>query len=460
MNLFDIIPSNFFNLLAGGGNQRIYSDCMSIIYEQYEREISYRIPRAVLRDALAVYLLENHISLEEDGEEEYTGHGDMASGLLRRFCDCGWLEEETDDNTYERHIMMTERGIMLAEFLEALKKPETEEYSGYIYQIFNTIKNKDLWKEHPYVNGLKSIFKNSKDLANSLKKLSTFIRKIIEKMVIEETLETLTENLIGYLDGSFIREYARLTGQQNIHIYRGQIKKELERIKHDDGLNERMIAECMTEEALSHEDAALMVTDMLQAAKQFILEDYDRIMRDIKHKITVYMQVAVGRARFLRNRDSDDKGLVENVIKLLAQNEEELRSVVTPEEAALFTLERYEYISRESIRYPRKLKAIRLATDTQVYEMSEEDLEETIRRQKKEADNPYSMKNMKLYLDALCKEKGYVKTEDMPLTTREDLLCALSSVAYSKENGYITEPEEGYVETDSLMLRRFKIRRK
>ena len=92
--------------------------------------------------------------------------------------------------------------------------------------------------------------------------------------------------------------------------------------------------------------------------------------------------------------------------------------------------------------------------------MSEEDLEETIRRQKKEADNPYSMKNMKLYLDALCKEKGYVKTEDMPLTTREDLLCALSSVAYSKENGYITEPEEGYVETDSLMLRRFRIRRK
>ena len=199
---------------------------------------------------------------------------------------------------------------------------------------------------------------------------------------------------------------------------------------------------------------------MIQGTRQFILEDYDRIMKDIKHKITVYLQVAVGRARFLRNKDADDKGLVESVIKLLSENEDELKKILTPEEAELFDFERYEYISRKSIRYPRKLKAIRTATDSAVHEMSREDLEETKRRQKKEADNPYSMKNMKQYLDILYKDKGSIETEDMPLETKEDMLCAVAAVAYGDENGYRVEPEDGYVETDGFILRRFIIRRK
>jgi hypothetical protein len=60
-NVFDSIPSGFFNLLSSGSNQRIYSDCLMIIYDEYEREISYRIPRNRIRESLAIYFLENHI---------------------------------------------------------------------------------------------------------------------------------------------------------------------------------------------------------------------------------------------------------------------------------------------------------------------------------------------------------------------------------------------------------------
>ena len=58
-NLFDAIPSGFFNCLSSGSNNRIYADCLLVIYEQYEREITYRIARNRIRDALAAYLLEN-----------------------------------------------------------------------------------------------------------------------------------------------------------------------------------------------------------------------------------------------------------------------------------------------------------------------------------------------------------------------------------------------------------------
>ena len=124
-------------------------------------------------------------------------------------------------------------------------------------------------------------------------------------MVKEETLESLTENLLEYCDGNFIREYARLTKQQNIHIYRSFIKSRLEEMQNNPELSELLYIGCALEEGIEEEKAREMVLDMLQATKRFLAEDYDRIMRDIKHKINIYLQIAIGRARFLRNHEAD-----------------------------------------------------------------------------------------------------------------------------------------------------------
>lgn len=76
----------FFNYLASNSNQRLYSQCLKLIYAQYEREISYRIPRNLVRDSLAIYLLENHVSLDADDETgPMKNHTDLASAILRKF---------------------------------------------------------------------------------------------------------------------------------------------------------------------------------------------------------------------------------------------------------------------------------------------------------------------------------------------------------------------------------------
>ena len=56
-NLFQVIPPNFFNYLASNSNGAVYSDCLELIYNEYEQEISYRLPRSRIRDTLAIYLL-------------------------------------------------------------------------------------------------------------------------------------------------------------------------------------------------------------------------------------------------------------------------------------------------------------------------------------------------------------------------------------------------------------------
>lgn len=116
--------------------------------------------------------MENHVSLDVDQE---TGpiktHGELASAILRKFCskNVGWLEEESDEATYEKQILMTERGILLAEFLTQLKKPEKEEYSGYIFgegnfsESMQTFAETDFHCERPERGKQKAVFFISKN---------------------------------------------------------------------------------------------------------------------------------------------------------------------------------------------------------------------------------------------------------------------------------------------------------
>ena len=462
-NLFDSLPKNFFNYLSSGSQNRIYSDCLREIYQLYEQQISFRLPRSTVRNALSVFLLENQVRLEDEEGEEIKTSADMASAILRKFSEesVGWLEEETDDATYEKQIIMTERGVMLAEFLRSLQKPEKEEYANYIILIYDLLANKDVWREHPYINGLKAIHGQARQLSGALKKLGTYIRRIIERMVREETLESLTENIIEYCEGSFIREYARLTRQQNIHVYRSQIRTGMNRLREDADLLRRMTEDCAVEENLRYTEAEEQVLDMIMMTIRFLYDDYDRIMQDIRAKINLYLRLAIGRARFLRSRGADLRGSVERTIRYLAEeiSDLDMREELPVNLQDLFLIQTNQYLDTASIRYPRKSRAMLTATETEFAEPDEETIERQRKAQEREAFNPWSRERAADWLKLCMKNRWEIRAAELPLLSRDDLLMSLAAVAYARQNGYSIIPEDDYVETDNLMIRNFTVRK-
>ena len=222
------------------------------------------------------------------------------------------------------------------------------------------------------------------------------------------------------------------------------------------------MAGCAKEEELEHIEAENKVLDMLQTILQFFSVDYDQIMRDIKHKINIYLQIAIGRARFLQNRDSDVRGHVEQTIRVIAA---EMNTLGWKEELpesmnGLFLLENNEFIDTDSIRYPRREQMIREATYAELEEMTQEDIDRAREAQEREAENPYSKDKMKNYLEALLGDRTEISSEEVPMKSKRDLLSALSAVAYGSENGYEIQAEDGYLETQQMLLRRFKIERR
>jgi hypothetical protein len=461
-NVFNRIPSGFFNLLSSGSDNINNAGCLLEIYSQYDMEVSYRINRKQLRDALALYILENNLSFSEEEADEKSS--DVANSIIRKFTDgeCGWLTEETDDATYEKFIIMTEAGIALSEFLLALEQPEKVEYSSYIYNIYNTLMNSDQWKSDPYVNAVKAVYNNAKALAKSLKRLSTFIRKKIEELTKETSLEVLTEHLLEYCDGDFIREYARLTKQQNIHMYRSHIRSKLDEIVNNPEMHELIVTGCAIEEDISEDAAEDFVLEMVENTKKFLNEDYDRIMRDIRHKINMHIHIAVGRIRFIRNSGKDAQGNVEQVLKLLRTSIDEgsLLDELSEEMVKLYKFDKNEYIDTASLWSPRKSKVIKKAVTTETETLTQADKDDAITALEKEAYNPYSKKKMKLFLEDRMRGKDEIDSAQLPLSNKTELLSDISAVAYCEENGFEIMVEDGYLEANDMILRRFKIRRK
>ena len=465
MNIFNRIPAGFFNLLASNSNAKQNSECFLLIYARFDEEISYKLPRVTIRDVISNYLCDEYPEEFLDGETLLTPE-DHANAMLRKFLEAGWLHEESDDVTYEKQLVITDNGLLLAEFLLKLKNPEKTEYSSYILSIHNDLTNKDKWTDNYYVYPLKNVYNNAKQLANSLKKLSTSIKKIIEDISREETLETLTNNLISYCDGSFIREYSRLTKQQNIHMYRAQIRNELEQMCRDNVTYGLLCAGCYTEEGYDRYDgeygeqlAQEHVYDMIHKTLRFLNDDYDKIMADIKKRIIIYFNLAIGRARFLLNHDTDSRGNVEQYLKYLTENfSPDDNDMLLPDDMdELFNISKQQYIDENSLRYPGKQRRVTEDTVCEVPEMTQADIDASMEKQRKAAHNPYSKEHMKKYVKRLM-VNGKVSAADMPVQQKEDILRIVSAAAYSKENGFDLEVKDDYIEVNGFCIHDFTIR--
>lgn len=449
MNVFDSIPDGFFNCLASSSNHRAYAGCLSLIYEQYNNAVSYRLPRTDIRDSVTIYLLQNHIELKEDGTEDLLAGNDQANFIIRKFIAAGYIEEETDDTTFEKYIVMTDNGIALAEFLEKLSTPRRPEYSNYILNIYNRLKYQtNEQKTEPYSLLLRPAFEDAKALSSSLKKLSTSIKKIIETMLHEGSLVSLTENIIKYCDGEFIREYSRLVKQQNIHLYRNFITQELERLKGDSF--DLIVQNLMNEEKLELDEAGERVSEMIDSTKTFLHDDYNKIMEDIKQKINTYIRIAIARERMLRNKGFDLKGCVEQALRLLIQTDD----TNDLDYQTLFRIQANEFIDTSSLYVPRKMNSLNQNTENEYYELSEEAKEKQAALLQKEADNPFSKDKVKDYFEK------HPETTSLSLANKDNILSTLAALAYAKENGWNITSYDEFIKGDNFEMRKWEASKK
>ena len=452
-------PINFFNALSSASNQEVNAASLIFIANRYEDEISFRIKRDVLRDDYAVFLKENFPKIQTNDDGQKSTFSDIASEYLRKYADpnVGWLEEDRDDATFERYIIITDQGLQLADLLQKFRKPKQEEFASYLFNIFNVLNNRVQWDSDPYALGLKIVYENAKALSKSLKKLSTYMKKTIETLMQKCTLEELTTFLINEQSGDFVKEYSRLIKSQNIHVYRRHILQMLDHMFMDQELLDLIVLGYACEEDVDEEAAKDKIDEIYYSISSFFKTDCTRIMQDIRQKSTMYIQIALAKLRLSQD-------VTETSIRCVGQLTKYLMSLENwdtdaPEEIKnCCRMQNSWQISLNSAKAPVVKRRVVEEVPEEVELLTENDVFQERIRLSEAMDNAYSKEKCKAYLEAAMHGRHSMEAKDFMFNEKNDMLFVIYALIYAEELGYEVCDQDGYFETEHIKIRNFLIR--
>ena len=198
---------------------------------------------------------------------------------------------------------------------------------------------------------------------------------------------------------------------------------------------------------------------MIDSTKKFLHDDYNKIMDDIKQKINTCIHIAIARERMLRNKGLDIRGAVEQTLRILISSEENGADFENLETGALFNLQKYEYVDQSSIMFPHKSQQVLHNTESDYFELSEEEIQKQKYILEQESLNPYSKDEMKKYMESLFRQNKIVDNSNFDYSDKTDILKSLAAVSYAKENGYIIETDGTYIESENYVTRHWRARK-
>ena len=486
--LFDNLPRRFFNPLSalsnGGNQQQFYAECMLVINSLFADRT--QVSREDLKDEIVNLLLADHIQsidetdisetsgrkasvfsgedVESAGEPGQSPEERMANHVISYLSDeeVGWIEEGIDSRTYSRTYMITEQGMMLADYIQRASAMKLDELSNYLYNTYLALDDftrhrKERENNNPYTLVIVNAYTNIKALASSLKMLRRSIRRIVQKVTGKLTFQELMDNLGDYIDGDFIGEFTRLVNSENASLFRGPITTMLKRMMDSPRTEEIFIRDCMKagkEEALTWEGARVRVYEQVAFVEDFLTDGYLNIVRDIRTQMVEYIMTV--RLKLKMTMD-----IADNAQEVMGQFIRKLSGYAfggdTPDSllAAFRILENY-YISAGSVKNgARRREKIQNRTVEQTV-LSAEEIREEQEKMLRMQDIPYTRDKMRNYVRKY-KINGMVRAADLPLDTKEDALADVAAAAFAPANQMEVHVDDGYIKTEKVHLRDFTL---
>ncbi|MDY0023595.1 MAG: DUF5716 family protein [Candidatus Izemoplasmatales bacterium] len=358
MNIFDIVPKQFFSVLSSK-NQRVYVSCILELFKVYEQGSILGIDKSIARQAIIDYLDINPLEeeLEEETEEEETllTNRDRANQILRRLEECEWIDIDVN-NDYEEILNFRDYSITVIEALKEIgddsyygEDNEVHEFRGYIFTVYTLLSN-----DHgEYALTLDQVYKNTIAFVREIRKLDSRLKFYIRQIVENNEIKDLIHLLVNYKVELVDHAYRRLKTSDNINKYRVDIVKRLEEYQTDP-----LVMELISKEYLvkNHNDPDIA---MMKANKKIddIIDIYNSIsyiIDEIDNKNKIYVNTTIAKIKFLL---SDDENVITKLSRILSYTGNKIRKHQTAKAlndiSPLFNINSYQQLSNKSVYTPR-----------------------------------------------------------------------------------------------------------
>lgn len=445
MDVFNIIPNNFFNLLSGK-NRSTYVNCLLELYRVYEQGsilgMDKNIARQVIVDHLDIHpLLE---ALDDEDEDVELTNRDRANSILRRFEKTEWIDIDVNNN-YEEILNFRDYSITIIEALKDISNDgyyesdssEEHEFRGYIYTSYSLL-NSD-FGEHAMV--LDQVYKNTLAFVREIRKLDSRIKYYIKTIVDNAEIKDLINFLVNYKVELIDKAYRRLKTSDNINKYRQTIIKKLEEMQEDSLIMEVLIKDHLVK---SHNHYDLALTKVNKKIDD-IIDIYNSVsymIDEIDHKNKVYVNTTIAKIKFLL---SDDENVISKLTKILNFTAQSIKdnqtnkalNVIRP----MFTLASYPQLSKESLYTPR---GIYKHIESQFLEEKDRSFDQNLRDQfYREFESHFSEEIIQKYLDQYFTKASVIHASDIISEQMSDeaILRLLFILVYAgDEMNYYIQP--------------------
>jgi len=462
MDVFNIIPSNFFGLLSGK-NRHIYVNCLLELFRVYEKGSILGMDKDIARQALIDYLDLNPLEeeLEDTDEVSELTNRDRANQILRRLEKLEWIDVDVNNN-YEEILNFRDYSITIIQALKDISSDsfyedfddDGHEFRGYIYTSYSLL-NSDFGE---YAMVLDQVYKNTLAFVREIRKLDSRLKYYIHTIIDNSEIKDLINLLVNYKSELMDKAYRRLKTSDNINKYRASIVKNLEAIQEDKFIME-LLAKDHLVRAHNNYDMAMMKVNKKIDDIIDIYNSVSYIIDEIDHKNKVYVNTTIAKIKFLL---SDDENVISKLSKILNFTAETIKDNHTQKALntirPMFTLSAYHQISKDSIYTPR---GIYKRIESQLLEENNREFDQSLRDEfYKEFEVHFSEDIIEKYLNEYFRRHSVINASDIIKDDMSDeaILRLLYILVYAGDDmNYYIQPLNRKINNPRFTIDDFEI---
>jgi hypothetical protein len=471
MNIFDIVPENYFSIFTGK-NRAVYAESLLTLYDILENDESL-----IDKDDFIKALKDKSKALDSftyEGEDFDATDQDAlllntlsskAAFICRRLEETGWIDIAIDPVTFQETIVLPVYSILFLRGMKEIISDEERPYLSLVHSTYSELKLEDEEKDELMYSTLQRCYDNTKKLKVELITLEHSIRIFQNRLGKSfETNEVLHDYFDTYKSKVIDRYYHPLKTFDSVVKFKRPIVKILEGWLKDKEVREKMIAQASIVRGIKGKEE---IEKDIIAKINYITDTYEtinKLISSIDKEHSGYTKSSANKIIYLNNNDRTIKGHLENIMKnysLSLKNESKLRKIVSlMQDSCPF----YEqgYIASKSLTLPilRRYRAegepLEIVNFDEASEIVMQDFLDETR-------NIYTDEKIYDFMDRAFAGEDVLYSKDLPLVDFDAFICLiLATIKKDDDTCFYTieEVDKSTIKNHDFLIPNFVFKKK